>query len=312
MGLWNKNGLYLGNVDGTDKEPSNANTTIGIGGAITTKSLTANDYVYVDGNTSSYFKVPCKYSGRYAEVSSNGFKVRNSTHEVYIPTDDSHKGLCVRPISASATVDSVGMQLDPTILRIFNPSSSYGSSLDASYSYIQLHKGGGNGWAFYVFQSNSQWRVDCEANFTVKSGYTKSKTVETNDYSERLMYCYEMPSPMYGDVGEGVIGDDGSCYVTIDPIFAETIDLNQYQVFLQAYGDGKCFVKERKSSYFVVQGEPGLQFGWEIKGKQIDLPYSRLERRDVDNVSNTSPNDEVNYVEEAINHLTTIKQERTL
>lgn len=312
VGLWNKNGLYLGNVDGTDKEPSNANTTIGIGGAITTKSLTANDYVYVDGNTSSYFKVPCKYSGRYAEVSSNGFKVRNSTHEVYIPTDDSHKGLCVRPISASATVDSVGMQLDPTILRIFNPSSSYGSSLDASYSYIQLHKGGGNGWAFYVFQSNSQWRVDCEANFTVKSGYTKSKTVETNDYSERLMYCYEMPSPMYGDVGEGVIGEDGSCYVTIDPIFAETIDLNQYQVFLQAYGDGKCFVKERKSSYFVVQGEPGLQFGWEIKGKQIDLPYSRLERRDVDNVSNTSPNDEVNYVEEAINHLTTIKQERTL
>lgn len=314
VGLWNKNGLYIGNVDGTDKEPSDANTTIGISGAITTKSLTANDYVYVDGNTSSYFKVPCTYSGRFAEVSSAGFKVRNSEYEVYMPTNHSnHKGLYIRPLSDSASVaDNVGMHLDPTVLNIYDPSSTSGSSFSASYAAIRMHKGGSSGWALYLRYSGSNWRCDVDANFTVKSGYSKSKSVITDNYSERLLYCYEMPSPMFGDVGEGVIGDDGLCYVTIDPIFAETIDINQYQVFLQAYGDGKCFVKERKSSYFVVQGEPGLQFGWEIKGKQIDLPYSRLERRDVDNGSNTSPNDEVNYVEEAINHLTTIKQERTL
>lgn len=314
IGLWNKNGLFIGNISGTSKEPTDANTTIGTNGSIVTNSLKANSYVYVDGTTSSYFKIPCTYSARFAEISGNGFKVRNSAYEVYMPTNHSnHKGLYIRPLSDSASVaDNVGMHLDPTVLNIYNPSSTSGSSFSASYASIQMHKGGSSGWALYLRYSGSNWRCDLDANFIVKSGYTKSKSVETNDYSERLMYCYEMPSPMYGDVGEGVIGEDGLCYVTIDPIFAETIELSQYQVFLQAYGDGKCFVKDRKSSYFVVQGEQGLQFGWEIKGKQIDLPYSRLERRDVDNGSNTSPNDEVNYVEEAINHLTTIKQERTL
>ena len=77
-----------------------------------------------------------------------------------------------------------------------------------------------------------------------------------------------------------VINDDGLCYITLDAIFAQTITTKQYQVFLQAYGDGRCFVKERKGAYFVVQGTPGLSFGWEIKSKQRDYDELRLERND--------------------------------
>lgn len=179
-------------------------------------------------------------------------------------------------------------------------------------SYIKL---GGNisGMSFYssagfVFTDNHQYpKLTVNADLVVSNGYSKNKEVETEDYAERKLYCYETASPLFGDVGEGVIGEDGYCYVMIDPIFAETINLNQYQVFLQRYGQGDCYVLERKASYFIVAGTEGLKFGWEIKGKQADLsPQLRLER-------NTEPDiagSEHDYAQEAINHIAEIQQER--
>lgn len=107
---------------------------------------------------------------------------------------------------------------------------------------------------------------------------TKSRKAKADEFGERLLYCYETPSPMFGDVGEGVIDETGLCYVFLDPVFAETISNTQYQVFLQKYGQGECFVLERKPDYFIVQGEPGLSFGWELKAKQKDFDQLRLDR----------------------------------
>lgn len=107
---------------------------------------------------------------------------------------------------------------------------------------------------------------------------TKNRIVETENYSERLQYCYETPTPMFGDVGEGAIDKTGKCYVWLDDVFAETIDTDvQYQIFLQAYGEGNVYVNERSPSYFVVCGTPGLAFGWEIKAVQKGYDTVRLE-----------------------------------
>ena len=115
-----------------------------------------------------------------------------------------------------------------------------------------------------------------KGNLTVSG--TKSREVNTSDYSGRLLYCYETPTPLFGDVGEGVISDDGLCYVTLDAVFAQTVTTSQYQVFLQKYGDGDCWVKARNSAYFIIQGTPGLAFGWEIKAKQRNFDQLRLEK----------------------------------
>lgn len=107
---------------------------------------------------------------------------------------------------------------------------------------------------------------------------TKNRIVETENYAERLQYCYETPTPMFGDVGEGAIDKTGKCYVWLDDVFAETIDTDvQYQVFLQAYGEGNVYVNERSPSYFVACGTPGLAFGWEIKAVQKNYNMIRLE-----------------------------------
>ena len=108
---------------------------------------------------------------------------------------------------------------------------------------------------------------------------SKNRVVSTDNYGDRLLYCYETASPMFGDIGEGAIGDDGKCFVWLDPVMAETITANGYQVFLQKYGDGDCYVSERTASYFVVSGTVGLSFGWELKAKQSDFDQQRLEKR---------------------------------
>lgn len=106
----------------------------------------------------------------------------------------------------------------------------------------------------------------------------KNRIVPTENYLERLQYCYEMSAPMFGDIGEGRMDDTGMCMVYLDDVFAETIDTDViYQVFLQAYGEGSAYVKERAPCYFVVCGTPGLAFGWEIKAVQKDYDTIRLE-----------------------------------
>lgn len=106
---------------------------------------------------------------------------------------------------------------------------------------------------------------------------TKNRVVSTDQYSDRLLYCYETPSPMFGDIGEGVVGEDGKCYVWLDPVFVQTISTDQYQVFLQRYGEGDIYVSERRGGCFVVTGTPGMAFGWEIKAKQKDFDQRRLD-----------------------------------
>lgn len=108
---------------------------------------------------------------------------------------------------------------------------------------------------------------------------TKSRVSETNNYNDRLLYCYETPTPMFGDIGTGIIDESGDCFVYIDPIFAETVNTNKcnYHVFLTAYGDGNLYVSKLQSDYFIVSGTKGLRFSWEIKAKQKDFESLRLE-----------------------------------
>lgn len=107
---------------------------------------------------------------------------------------------------------------------------------------------------------------------------TKSRAINTNNYNTRLEYCYEMPTPYFGDVGEGITDNDGICYIFLDDIFAETIDVNcEYQVFLQAYGEGTVYVNERNCSYFIVKGTPNMKFAWELKAVQRDYEMYRLD-----------------------------------
>ena len=107
---------------------------------------------------------------------------------------------------------------------------------------------------------------------------TKSRLVATENYAERLQYCYEMANPIFGDIGEGVIDKTGKCYISIDDIFGETVSLDRsYYVFLQKEGSGDLWVSEKTQDYFVVEGTPGLKFDWELKARQKGFEMERLD-----------------------------------
>ena len=143
-------------------------------------------------------------------------------------------------------------------------------------------------------------------NGTFACSGAKDRVVETIDYGKKLLYCYETPSPMFGDIGEGKIAEDGKCYVWLDSTFSETIKTESYQVFLQKYGQGECYVTERTPRYFVVEGTPDMAFGWELKARQAGFENLRLETFNGEEPDIKT----INYGVSAVNHFKDIKNER--
>lgn len=154
------------------------------------------------------------------------------------------------------------------------------SDQDGSSGLYGIYAEGRSGYSKGVQVSGTLYGHTIEAiNLTVTG--KKNRVVTTDDYGDRLLYCYEMPSPMFGDIGDGTLDDSGEAIISIDDVFAETArtDLG-YQVFLQPCGEGSCYVADRQMSYFVVKGTPGLEFCWEIKARQTGFEAERLEERD--------------------------------
>ena len=111
---------------------------------------------------------------------------------------------------------------------------------------------------------------------------TKHRIVETEDYQKRALYSYETPSPYFGDIGCGMTDENGICIIAFDNVFLETINTQiEYQVFLQKEARGDIWVDSKNYDHFVVKGDPGLKFSWEVKVKQKSFEYQRLEIIDI-------------------------------
>ena len=144
--------------------------------------------------------------------------------------------------------------------------------------------------------------LEVRGNLAVKG--TKPRVVTTNNYEDRLLYCYETPSPLFGDIGEGSTDESGDCYIFLDDVFTETVTTEiEYQVFLQKEGPGDIWISEKTPKYFVVSGTPNLKFAWEIKAKQRDYEYDRMEKY------YTDPPDETDYEQEYIDEYDSLIKE---
>lgn len=140
----------------------------------------------------------------------------------------------------------------------------------------------GNGWAMFQIVPYNNHEVKVLGNFKVESG-TKSRIANTRNFDKRLLYCYETPTPMFGDMGCASTNEKGIAIVDIDPIFYETVNTNiEYQVFLQKEGQGDLWVEEKDPNYFIVNGTPNLKFSWEAKCIQKEFENLRLENEDLE------------------------------
>lgn len=153
----------------------------------------------------------------------------------------------------------------------------------SNYDYCRLHKGGfyvnhSSGRASYLSDGNLQTAGNIYAWGNIGCSGEKSRIADTENYSNRKLYSYELSTPMFGDIGEGMTDQNGECYVFFDDVFLESINPNcEYQVFLQKEGQGDLWIEEKSPQYFIVKGTKNLKFSWEVKVKQKHYEYERLE-----------------------------------
>ena len=156
-------------------------------------------------------------------------------------------------------------------------------NVDGKITVGQIHRG--TSYYSEIGTSNSRIVGHLGIEGTFSATGTKSRLVGT-DYGNRLLYCDETPAPTFTDFGSGTIGEDGLCYVEVDPIFADTVNTSMaYQVFLQKCGRGDLWVSEKRPGYFVVEGDAGLAFDWQLKAHQSGYETLRLEDRDIERAS---------------------------
>lgn len=133
----------------------------------------------------------------------------------------------------------------------------------------------------YTTLSANPTGVRIHGALTIDGG--KARAVKTT-YGTTTLNAVESADALFEDIGEGVVGEDGVCYIYIDPILLDTIETKcNYQVFVQAYGDGNVYPVERTETYFIVKGTPGLKFGWRLTAKQRGYENYRLEMIDYEN-----------------------------
>lgn len=81
------------------------------------------------------------------------------------------------------------------------------------------------------------------------------------------MFGYSMLDSYVGDIGESIIGSNGTSTVTLKQLFLDATN-GEYQVFLQSYTANNVWINSKNSGSFVVGGTPGARFGWEVKAKK--------------------------------------------
>lgn len=119
-----------------------------------------------------------------------------------------------------------------------------------------------------------------KVGLVVLSG-TKNAAVPTLD-GDRLLYSEESTEVWFSDYGFGKL-QNGFALVRIDPVFAETVNLNEpYHVFLQAYGNAELYVSKRTADLFEVWAtgqsvDQNSEFSYRVIGKRIGYEEDRLE-----------------------------------
>jgi phage minor structural protein len=129
-----------------------------------------------------------------------------------------------------------------------------------------------------TFVSVGNGIVAVNGSFTVTGGGSKNRAVETESYGTVLLNAYETADCYFGDIGNGITDNNGTCRIDLDPVFLETVNTEvEYVVFLQKNGPGDLWVENKEQTYFTVSGTPGLTFSYEIKAKQKGYEHTRLE-----------------------------------
>jgi len=118
---------------------------------------------------------------------------------------------------------------------------------------------------------------------------TKSAGVTTQEYGQRKLYAVESPEVWFEDFGRAQL-IDGAATVAVEPVFAQTVNLEAYHVYLTAVCREPVllFVVQQTPAAFTVQGvtlggQPSqCAFDYRLVAKRLGYEKVRLEPAETD------------------------------
>lgn len=177
----------------------------------------------------------------------------------------------------------------------YKPSSEWGFQLTCNSSSFRIYAGN-----HYTTFNSSGVTINGGLNVTG----SKARAVRTDNYGMVKMSAFETSLPTFADYGRAILDNNGECYIYLDSIFLETIEINKaYTVFLTKYGLGDVYVSDRQKYFFVVKGTPNLEFSWEIRGTQRGIDAQRTENIE------TYFEPDIDYIQSADEYLKEIEKE---
>lgn len=164
----------------------------------------------------------------------------------------------------------------------FHPSRDYTSN--SNYMWIDssgFYAGNDSGYGNKVQVDGETGQIICTGNASIGGDLTvygsKNRIVKINDNDKVLLNAYETATPYFGDIGSNKTNSKGECKIFIEDIFKQTIETDDYKVFIQECNEGHLYVI-KYNNYFIVKGTPNLDFDYEIKAIQKGYKGIRLKK----------------------------------
>ena len=255
--IQSKNGLIYFDLDNNDLVCSKLTSPSFNTTANRTILEVPTEYVSAGGAYHTYFKI---YDSSQPDY---GFTIRpyGSQGSGYQYTNVSSKG-AIRMYGCTTGTDTGGSSL---ILDASNNGNNHFAQMNVRQNaWVEVNYDNSDRTSFAIVAADMVYlrnAATVQGKFTATG--TKSRLIKTDNYSDRLLYCYETPTPLFDD------------------IFSETIaNQVEYQVFLQKEGQGDCWIEDKQQRYFIIRGTPKLKVAWELKAKQKDYEMIRLEQNE--------------------------------
>ena len=117
---------------------------------------------------------------------------------------------------------------------------------------------------------------------------SKNRAVRTS-YGALKMAALETPEPTFADSGSARCGEDGTCYVEIEPRYAETVDHRRALQWLVTPTSPGAMWVEAVDSGAVMHGTPGQAFYWLCLGAQEGFSGEYAEQNEADKPKSVDP-----------------------
>jgi hypothetical protein len=311
------NGLEIESVGGNTVKLSSTNgLEIGstTGWTVKRRSLQGQGYIeeYFDVNGTKRKEVRASEGGPGESVFTHIFydqagyvvrTIKSYPNGQTIVTDGTGKEIRTESMDGSSsqtgkhTVQATGsdkrVEIGPDALRMYNAAGDETVYVDSEYGRATF-KGDATFWGTdnkfegdAVFFKNvylyGAFMTGVRIEGNLEATGTKNAVVSTRNYGNRTTYCDESAEVYFFDRGEAYL-DDGVVTVELDPIFLETVTIDDtHPMLVQLTPTAECnglYVAQRTTSNFTVQelhsGSSDAGFMWEVAAKRTGYEDTRL------------------------------------